>query len=61
MFLFLIRRLLLVIPALIGLTVLTFVLVRIVPADPAATLAGENSSRQQIEEIRAKYGFDQPL
>jgi peptide/nickel transport system permease protein len=61
MFLFLIRRLLLVIPALIGLTVLTFVLVRVVPADPAATLAGENSSRQQIEEIRAKYGFDQPL
>ncbi len=61
MFLFLIRRLLLVIPALIGLTVLTFVLVRVVPSDPAATLAGENSSRKQIEEIRTKYGFDQPL
>ena len=58
---FLVRRLLLVVPALLGLMVLTFVLVRVVPADPAATLAGENSSRQQIEEIRAKYGFDQPL
>jgi peptide/nickel transport system permease protein len=59
--LFLIRRLLLAIPALFGLMVLTFVLVRVVPADPAATLAGENSTRQQIEEIRSKYGFDRPL
>ncbi len=61
MLLFLIRRLLLAIPALLGLMVLTFVLVRVVPADPATTLAGENSSRQQIEEIRRKYGFDRPL
>ncbi len=41
--------------------VLTFVLVRVVPADPATTLAGETASRQQIEEIRHKYGFDRPL
>lgn len=59
--LFLIRRLLLAIPALLGLMVLTFVLVRVVPADPATTLAGETASRQQIEEIRRKYGFDRPL
>lgn len=58
---FLIRRLLLAIPALLGLMVLTFVLVRVVPADPAATLAGDTASRQQIEEIRKKYGFDRPL
>ena len=61
MLLFLIRRLLLAIPALLGLMVLTFVLVRVVPADPATTLAGETASRQQIEEIRRKYGFDRPL
>jgi peptide/nickel transport system permease protein len=58
---FLIRRLLLSIPALFGLMVLTFVLVRVVPADPAATLAGDVASREQIEEIRKKYGFDRPL
>lgn len=61
MLLFLIRRLLLAIPALLGLMVLTFVLVRVVPADPAATLAGESATRQQIEDIRHKYGFDRPL
>jgi peptide/nickel transport system permease protein len=59
--LFLTRRLLLAIPALLGLMVLTFVLVRVVPADPATTLAGETASAQQIEEIRRKYGFDRPL
>lgn len=61
MLLFLIRRLLLAIPALLGLMVLTFVLVRVVPADPATTLAGESATRQQIEDIRRKYGFDRPL
>jgi peptide/nickel transport system permease protein len=58
---FLIRRLLLAIPALLGLMVLTFVLVRVVPADPATTLAGETASPQQVEEIRRKYGFDLPI
>lgn len=58
---FFVRRLLLVIPVLFGLLVLTFVLVRVVPNDPAAALAGQNATPQQVAEIRAKYGFDQPL
>jgi peptide/nickel transport system permease protein len=58
---FVVRRVLLVIPVLFGLLVLTFVLVRVVPNDPSATLAGQNATPQQIAEIRAKYGFDQPL
>ena len=58
---FLLRRLLLVIPALFGLLVLTFVMVRVVPADPAAALAGENATVEQIELIRQSYGFDRPL
>ena len=44
---FVVRRLLLVIPVLFGLLVLTFVLVRIVPNDPAAALAGQNATPQQ--------------
>lgn len=58
---FLLRRLLFVIPTLLGLVILTFVMVRIVPSDPAAVLAGENATVQQIEEIRRAYGFDRPL
>ncbi|MBM3570368.1 MAG: ABC transporter permease [Alphaproteobacteria bacterium] len=58
---FLVRRSLLVLPSLLGLLVLTFVLMRVVPSDPAAALAGETASAQQIEQIRVKYGFDRPL
>jgi peptide/nickel transport system permease protein len=58
---FLLRRLLLVIPSLAGLLVLTFFLIRVVPADPAAALAGENATPAQIAEIRRQYGLDQPL
>jgi len=58
---FLALRVLLVIPVLFGLLVLTFVLVRVVPNDPSAALAGQNATPQQVAEIRAKYGFDRPL
>jgi peptide/nickel transport system permease protein len=58
---FLLRRLLLVLPVLFGLLVLTFVLVRVVPNDPSAALAGQNATPEQIAEIRAAYGFDRPL
>ena len=58
---FVIRRILLVIPVLFGLLLITFVLMRIVPADPVAALAGENASAEQIAAIRQLYGLDQPL
>jgi len=58
---YMLRRVVLIIPALFGLLVLTFVMLRVVPSDPAAALAGENSTVEQIEEIRKSYGFDKPL
>ena len=58
---FVVRRVVLVVPVLVGLLVLTFVLVRVVPNDPSAALAGQNATPQQVREIRAKYGFDRPL
>src|SRR5215471_16199836 len=61
MLLFLLRRLLLVVPVLFGLLLLTFVLTRVIPADPAASLAGDQATPAQIAEIRAAYGFDRPL
>ncbi|MSO76716.1 MAG: ABC transporter permease [Alphaproteobacteria bacterium] len=58
---FFVRRILLVVPTLAGLLLLTFLLVRVVPNDPSAALAGENATLAQIEEIRRQYGFDRPL
>ncbi|HXO01120.1 MAG TPA: ABC transporter permease [Stellaceae bacterium] len=58
---FVLRRVLSAIPSLFGLLIFTFLLVRIVPADPAAALAGDNATPQQIADIRHQYGFDRPI
>lgn len=58
---YILRRLLLALPALFGLVILTFVLSRVVPGDPAATLAGDAATPAQIAEIRAQYGLDRPI
>ncbi len=58
---YILRRVLLALPALLGLVVLTFVLSRVVPADPAATLAGDAATPALIAEIRAQYGLDRPI
>jgi peptide/nickel transport system permease protein len=58
---FVLHRLVLTVPALFGLLVLTFIMLRVVPNDPSAALAGENATPEQIAEVRRAYGFDQPL
>ncbi len=58
---FLIRRLLTAIPVLFGLLLATFLLIRVVPSDPAMLIAGEAASPEQIQAIRETYGFDRPL
>jgi peptide/nickel transport system permease protein len=58
---FILRRGLTAIPSLFGLLIVTFLLIRVVPADPAAALAGDNATPQQIEAIRHQYGFDRPI
>jgi peptide/nickel transport system permease protein len=61
MWYFLLRRLATVVPSLAGLLVLTFVLIHLVPADPAAVLAGDNATPAQLQEIRHRFGLDRPL
>src|SRR6185436_12393244 len=58
---FLARRLLQVVPALFGLLVLVFIMVRVVPNAPAAVLAGDNATPAQLAALRAQYGLDRSL
>lgn len=58
---FVLRRILLVLPSLFGLLVLTFIMLRVLPNDPSAALAGENATPEQIAAIRKAYGFDEPV
>lgn len=46
---------------LLSVAVLTFALARLVPADPAAFLAGQNASVEAVERLRAQLGLDRPV
>src|SRR5262245_39780659 len=55
------RRLLATIPVLAVVAVFVFLLLRLTAGDPAAVIAGANATSQQVAEIRARLGLDQPL
>ncbi len=55
------QRLVLVPPVLLGILTLVFVLLQLIPGDPAIALAGDKASAGQIERIRVEYGLDRPL
>jgi dipeptide transport system permease protein len=55
------RRLLAAVPSLIGVIIVTFLLTRALPGDPAAYFAGPAATKEAIEQIRVKLGLDKPL
>ena len=58
---FILRRLLLGIPVLVGISLITFVLIYYLPADPARMYAGPNASVETVARIRQQLGLDDPL
>jgi peptide/nickel transport system permease protein len=58
---FIVRRLIQLIPILIGLSILLFLWIRALPGDPARTLLGERATPESVERIQRLYGFDQPV
>jgi peptide/nickel transport system permease protein len=58
---FVVRRLMLLVPILIGLSLLVFIWIRALPGGPAQALLGERATRESIEEIERQYGLDEPV
>ena len=58
---FVLKRLALLVPVLLGLTLLLFAWVRALPGDPARALLGERATPEGIAQVTERYGFDQPL
>jgi peptide/nickel transport system permease protein len=58
---FLIRRVMLTIPVLLGVATLVFSLIHLVPGDPVQAMLGESASPADIAELRGKLGLDRPL
>jgi len=55
------RRLVLLLPTLLGLSLLAFGLLRLVPGDPAEVMLGEHATAEQVDRFRREMGLDRPL
>ena len=58
---FIARRLLATIPVIGMVALFVFLMLRLTPGDPAAVLAGDNATTEQIEGIRQQLGLDRPI
>ena len=58
---FVVRRLLLLVPILLGLSILVFVWIRALPGGPAQALLGERATDESRAEIERQYGLDRPV
>jgi ABC-type dipeptide/oligopeptide/nickel transport system permease component len=57
---FTLRRVAWFAPTVLGVVALTFAISHLIPADPAALLAGETATPEQVARVRAEHGLDQP-
>lgn len=58
---FILKRLCTLIPVLIVVSILVFLMVHVMPGDPARIMAGDTATEKDVEKIRVAYGFDRPL
>ncbi|RIH84842.1 Glutathione transport system permease protein GsiC [Calidithermus terrae] len=58
---YVVRRLLIVLPTLLGVLLVVFLMVRLAPGDPAQLLAGEFATPETLAAIRERFGLDEPL
>jgi peptide/nickel transport system permease protein len=58
---FIVRRLLLLVPILLGLSLLVFLWIRALPAGPAQSLLGERATPETIRQIEEQYGLNEPI
>lgn len=56
-----IRRLLLLLPMLLGVSIVVFLVLHFIPGDPARLAAGPDATDADVEQIRQNYGLDKPL
>src|ERR671925_2451731 len=58
---YVVRRLLLLVPILLGLSILIFFWVHALPGNPASALLGERATPQLVKQYKERYGLDRPL
>lgn len=61
MYKYVIKRIFMMIPVILGITVLVFMMLRLTPGDPAVTMAGDGATEEEISELREELGLNDPL
>ncbi|MFF2753193.1 nickel ABC transporter permease [Psychrobacillus sp. NPDC058041] len=61
MFLFILKRLAQIVPVILGVTLVVFLIMQMVPGDPAVIMAGEGASKETVNELREDLGLNRPL
>ena len=56
-----IKRLLLLIPIMLGVSFLVFTILNIVPGDPARVILGEAATAEEVAQLNHELGYDQPF
>jgi peptide/nickel transport system permease protein len=56
-----IKRFLTIVPVLVGVSLIVFSFIHLIPGDPAVAMLGERATPQRVAEVRAQLGLDQPL
>ncbi len=58
---YILRRLVMLVPVLFGVSLVSFSLLHLVPGDPAEVLGGAEATKEDVDRIRREYGLDRPL
>ncbi len=56
-----IKRFITIVPVLVGISLIVFSFIHLIPGDPAVTMLGERATPQRVAEVRAQLGLDKPL
>ncbi len=58
---YIMRRLISVIPTLLGVTVVVFMFLRLIPGDPAVAMLGEHATQENVNRVREQFGLNRPV
>jgi peptide/nickel transport system permease protein len=58
---YVIKRFLTVVPVLVGISIIVFGFIHLIPGDPAVTMLGERATPERVKEVRTQLGLDEPL
>jgi peptide/nickel transport system permease protein len=61
MFAYIIRRVLILVPTLLGVSIIVFLMLHITPGDPAELLLGERATEASLQAMREHLGLNKPL